>query len=278
MLKDFPAALQPIILQGFLEREFDQALRLRATYRTCAERAPFEAAIANPLTSKYFRRYENELTFPANSVCIAPQLLQGAYVNGKQAAKCLNELARRELYQIYGDEDVVMQARGILNMNDLLNAAGQLLKWDAPKINGFYNCYLDSVSTRQLFADPDFRQFLWGSSSAVLRRGTTNDFLGLRFMPVSETASRPHPTLPGIVTRTPIICAAGAVLERTYAGMASSDVAPPDSIVAIVDDVAMVTRAPRDDVIGQSWYWIGDFIAPTVDGVGKRAVVIEHAG
>ena len=32
-ISNFPAALQPIIQQGFLEREFQQALRSRLGYR-----------------------------------------------------------------------------------------------------------------------------------------------------------------------------------------------------------------------------------------------------
>ena len=32
-IQNFPAALQPIIQQGFLEREFQQALRSRLGYR-----------------------------------------------------------------------------------------------------------------------------------------------------------------------------------------------------------------------------------------------------
>ena len=48
-----------------------------------------------------------------------------------------------------------------------------------------YNCYLDPVSARQLFADPDFKQLFQGATSAnqVFRQGMTNDFLGLRFIP-----------------------------------------------------------------------------------------------
>ena len=37
-IQNFPAALQPIIQQGFLEREFQQALRSRLGYRACADR------------------------------------------------------------------------------------------------------------------------------------------------------------------------------------------------------------------------------------------------
>ena len=49
-----------------------------------------------------------------------------------------------------------------------------------PEIDGVYNCYLDPVSARQLFADPDFKQLFQGATSAnqVFRQGMTNDFLG----------------------------------------------------------------------------------------------------
>ena len=37
-IQNFPVSLQPIIQQGFLEREFAQALRSRLGYRACADR------------------------------------------------------------------------------------------------------------------------------------------------------------------------------------------------------------------------------------------------
>ena len=37
-IQNFPVSLQPIIQQGFLEREFQQALRSRLGYRACADR------------------------------------------------------------------------------------------------------------------------------------------------------------------------------------------------------------------------------------------------
>ena len=68
-----------------------------------------------------------------------------------------------------------------------------------PEIDGAYNCYLDPVSARQLFADADFRQLFQGatSTSQVFRQGMVNDFLGLRFVPTTEAYVQPHPTLGG---------------------------------------------------------------------------------
>ena len=49
-IQNFPAALQPIIQQGFLEREFQQALRSRLGYRACADREEIAVGIGETLT------------------------------------------------------------------------------------------------------------------------------------------------------------------------------------------------------------------------------------
>jgi hypothetical protein len=95
------------------------------------------------------------------------------------------------------------------------------------------------------------------------------------------------------VVRRPIICGQGALIEGDFAGMADPDVAPKDSIVVMVGGVAMVTREPIDrlqQIIAQSWYWMGGFCAPSdtttnpttiptaTNAAFKRAVMIEHIG
>ena len=89
------------------------------------------------------------------------------------------------------------------------------------------------------------------------------------------------------------MCGQGALIEGSYAGMGADDTAPANSIVSIVDGVAMVTREPVDrlqQIIAQSWYWMGGYCAPsdtttttaTVptanNAAFKRAVMIEHVG
>ena len=49
-ISNFPLALQPIIQQGFLEREFQQALRSRLGYRACADREDISVGIGETLT------------------------------------------------------------------------------------------------------------------------------------------------------------------------------------------------------------------------------------
>ena len=440
-IQNFPAALQPIIQQGFLEREFFQALRSRLGYRACADREEFAVGIGEtltktraglkptvttPLAPSTNTNFDNGLTpttwgveqytitinhyaattdlnMVTNRVGIASQFLQNAFVNGEQAARSLDELARNALFNSYfggntrvrvtlattGTAVLVDDIRGFQNafvngvqqpvsnsnplsvtfgvdaytytllsaiadaanvstapngisglltfsgnvsvsdgtagnpivaanasvivrpsqrsnssalmagdtlvMSNLLDAVAKLRVNAVPEIDGAYNCYLDPVSARQLFADPDFKQLFQGATSAnqVFRKGMTNDFLGLRFMPTTEAFVQAHPTLAGLLIRRPIICGQGALIEGAFAGMAAEDVAPADSIVAMVDGVAMVTREPIDrlqQIIAQSWYWMGGYCTPSdtttspitiptaTNATFKRAVMVEHIG
>ncbi len=439
-IQNFPTALQTIIQQGFLEREFQQALASRLGYRMIADREQFaigigetltrtraglKPSVTTPLAPSSNTNLDNGLT-PGNwgveqytisinhyastmdlnmvtaRVGIASQFLQNAYSNGEQAARSLDELARNALFAPYfggntrvrtslgsaGPAVAVDDVRGFqtvfvngvmtpvgtngatltvtvgadayvcsavtvdgsnvsttpggisglltfgsnvsvsdatagntvqasnasiikrpnartntsqivatdtLTMSSLLDAVASLRVNAVPEIDGVFNCYLDPISARQLFADNDFRQLFQGATSAnqVFKSGMINDFLGLRFMPTTEAYVQAHPTIAGLNVRRPIICGKGALVEGDFAGMAASDVAPKDAIISMVDGVAMVTREPLDrlqQIIAQSWYWIGGFCCPSdtttnastiptaTNASYKRAVMIEHAG
>ena len=438
-ISNFPAALQPIIQQGFLEREFQQAMSSRLGYRACADREEFSVGIGETLTKtraglkpsvttpviaaantnldngltptgwgveQYTLTINHyaattDLNMVTSRVGIASQFLTNAAINGEQAARSLDELARNALFSPYfggntrvrtalgsagpavsvddlrgfttvfvnGAQSVVggttsltvtvgsgvytligttadavnvstapggvsgtltfssnvsasdgslgsavqsavastiirpnvrgttagLQSGDTLTMSALLDAVSKLRLNAVPEIEGAYNCYLDPVSARQLFADNDFRQLFQGATSAnqVFRSGMVNDFLGLRFVPTTEAYVQSHPTLAGAVVRRPIVVGQGALIEGDFAGMAAEDVAPTDSIVSVVDGIAMVTREPIDrlqQIIAQSWYWIGGFCAPSdtmtnptvvptaTNAAFKRAVMIEHLG
>ncbi len=439
-IQNFPLALQPIIQQGFLEREFEHALASRLGYRMIADREQFaigigetltrtraglKPSVTTPLAPSSNTNLDNGLT-PGNwgveqytisinhyastmdlnmvtsRVGIASQFLQNAYANGEQAARSLDELARNALFAPYfggntrvrttlgsaGPALAVDDVRGFqtafvngvmtpvgtsgatltvtvganayvcasaavdgtnlsttpggisgvlvfasnvsvadgtagntvqasnasiikrpnartntsqivatdtLTMSALLDAVASLRVNAVPEIDGVFNCYLDPISARQLFADNDFRQLFQGATSAnqVFKSGMINDFLGLRFMPTTEAYVQAHPSIAGLNVRRPIICGKGALVEGDFAGMAASDVAPKDAIISIVDGIAMVTREPLDrlqQIIAQSWYWIGGFCCPSdtttnattvptaTNASYKRAVMIEHAG
>ncbi|MCC6716815.1 MAG: DUF4043 domain-containing protein [Acetobacteraceae bacterium] len=438
-ISNFPAALQPIIQLGYLEREFQQALHSRLGYRAIADRMSFsvgigetltktraglKAPVTTPLAASSNTNLDNglvpsgfsveqftitldhyaattDLNMVTSRVGIANQFLQNAAINGEQAARSLDELARNALFAAYfggntrvrttlgapgvnvavddvrgfervfvngmqttvgggatllvsvggnnytlvgvsvdssnnatapggksgvltfstnvsvadataGNAVVAINASAIarpnnrattaaltasdtLTMGTLLNAVATLRLNAVPEIDGVYNCYLDPVSARQLFGDADFRQLFTGATSAnqVYARGMINEFLGLRFIPTTEAYVQGHPAINGAVVRRPIVCGKGALIEGGFAGLGADDLAPQNSIVSIVDGIAMVTREPIDrlqQIIAQSWYWIGGFCAPSdvttssatvptaTNAAFKRAVMIEHFG
>jgi hypothetical protein len=440
-IQNFPVSLQPIIQQGFLEREFQQALTSRLGYRAVADREDFAVGIGETLTKtraglrpsvttplapstntnldngltpgtwgveQYTLTLYNyastmDLNVVTSRVGIASQFLQNAYVNGQQAARSLDDLARNALFNAYfggnswvritistpgpsvsvddlrgfqtafvnGVQQAVsvsnplavtvgsdaynvigaapdgtnvsttpggisgvltfasnvtvadgavgntvlsatgslilrpnarsnttlLQAGDTLAMSNVLDAVANLRVNAVPDIDGAYNCYLDPISARQLFADQDFQRLFIGTTSAVEvfrpGQGVVNEFLGLRFVLTNESYVQPSLILPGAMIRRPIIVGQGALIEGDFAGMASEDVAPDNSIVSMVDGVCMVTREPIDrlqQIIAQSWYWIGGFCAPSdtttnsttvataTNANFKRAVMIEHIG
>jgi hypothetical protein len=440
-IQNFPLALQPIIQQGFLEREFQQALRSRLGYRACADREAFAVgigetltktraglrpAVTTPLAPSTNTNLDNgmtastwgveqytltinhyastmDLNMVTSRVGIASQFLQNAYVNGEQAARSLDDLARNALFAAYfggntrvrvtltaagpavAVDDVrgfqagfvngvqqpvspanpllvtigadvytligtaadatnvstapggisgvltlsanasvsdatagisvqsataslilrpnartntgLIQATDTLTMSNVLDAVANLRLNAVPDVDGAYNCYMDPISARQLFADQDFQRLFIGATSAneVFKpgQGVVNDFLGLRFVLTNEAYVQPHPTIAGAMIRRPIVVGRGALVEGDFAGMAAADVAPADAIVSVVDDVCMVTREPIDrlqQIIAQSWYWMGGFCAPldttttsltvptATNASFKRAVMIEHIG
>jgi hypothetical protein len=160
--------------------------------------------------------------------------------------------------------------------------------------NQLFNLYLDNVSMRQLFADQDFKLMYQGQyGSKEAKTGQVFQLMGANFIPTTEALTQVHPTNGALTVRRPILCAPGALVEGDFAGMEqkAKDIAGGNSEIQMIDSVAQVVRAPIDrlqQIIAQSWFWIGGFVAPTdatansniIPTAGaqylKRSVVIEH--
>ncbi|PXX42222.1 hypothetical protein [Aquitalea magnusonii] len=159
-----------------------------------------------------------------------------------------------------------------------------------------FNFYLDNVSMRQLFADQDFKLMYQGQyGSPEARQGKVFQLMGVNFIPTTEALVQAAGSNVPVRTRRPILCAPGALVEGDFAGMEQKahETWGINSEVQVVDGVVQVTRGPLDrlqQIVAQSWFWIGGFVAPTdatanqtiIPTAGsqylKRAVVIEHAG
>lgn len=177
-----------------------------------------------------------------------------------------------------------------LTMQIVLAAIAQMRSNNIPSIGGNYNVYLDDQQLLGLFKDPDFKLLYRGAyGSDTYLSGQIIELLGARFITTTEA---PQQTIAGVAVHRAIVCGQGALIEGDYASTGYADVDNPDSLKVMVDDICMVTREPLDrlqQIIAQSWYWIGGFCVPTditanptiiptaSNAYYKRAIVIESA-
>jgi hypothetical protein len=178
----------------------------------------------------------------------------------------------------------------LLTMGLCLDAVAQLRNNGVPARNGMYDVFLDNKSARQLFADPDFKVLFQGQDAArEFREGRVIELLDCRFNPTTEALQQ---TLGSVAVKRPIVCGAGALIEGDFAGMGETDTGTNDAILNVIDDIVQVTRPPVDrlqQIIAQSWYWIGGYAVPTdvtanqniiptaAPSYLKRAIVLETA-
>ena len=179
-----------------------------------------------------------------------------------------------------------------LTMQTVLAGVADLRSNNVPPVteSGLYHCYIDDRQLLGLFQDGDFKLLYRGAyASETYKNGQIIDLMGVRFIPTNQS---PQQTLGGVSIHRAIICGQGAIIEGNYSEIGYSDVGEADSLKVMVDDVCMVTREPLDrlqQIIAQSWYWIGGFALPTdatantliiptaTNSYYKRAVVLESA-
>ena len=174
-ISNFPVALQEAIQSGFLEREFQEALRSRLGYRACADqevfavgigetltktRAGLRPAVTTPIIASQNTNLDNGLT-PSNwgveqytltlqhyaatsdlnvvtsRVAIADMFLRNAATNGEQAARSLDDLARNALFAPY--------MGGNTRVRTTLTSAGPQVAVD--DIRGFQQGWVYGVPT-----------------------------------------------------------------------------------------------------------------------------------
>jgi hypothetical protein len=188
---------------------------------------------------------------------------------------------------------VSLVSTDVLTLGVIEDAVAQLRN-NTGLVNAIFNLYLDNVSMRQLFADQDFKLMYQGQyGSKEARWGQVFQLMGVNFVPTTEAITQTHPSTASLTVRRPILCAPGALVEGDFAGMTekAKEMTDANSEIMLIDGVVQVIRGPIDrlqQIIVQSWFWIGGFVAPTdatansniIPTAGsqylKRAIVIEH--
>ncbi|MFF9279517.1 hypothetical protein [Streptomyces griseosporeus] len=173
-------------------------------------------------------------------------------------------------------------------------AVARLRKMNVPTINGYYTAHIDPDTETQLFDDPDFKQALQGRvDSPVYQDLSIGRFGGIDWVRNNELPTVQAGTTGTVTVHRPIVFGQEALVSAPFDGMgnmlAETDVSDVPSIQMIGPangvQVAYIVRPPQDrlqQIVSQSWSWVGDFGVPSDATSGdaalfKRAVVLEHA-
>ena len=181
---------------------------------------------------------------------------------------------------------------GKLTMGMILAGKAQMSANGVPVNDntGFYHMYLDPIQAIGLYSDSAFQQFFRGQvTTEEYRQGVVAELLGVRII---ETNLNPQQSLAGLSIRRGILCGQGALVEGAFTNTAYADAvgANAPGMIEVVENIAHVTREPLDalqQVITQSWSYIGGFAVPSdttanpntlptaSNAAFKRAVVME---
>ncbi|WP_118181294.1 DUF4043 domain-containing protein [Paraburkholderia phosphatilytica] len=164
----------------------------------------------------------------------------------------------------------------------------QLRSNGVPSVGGAYPTFISDNQMKGLFKDPEFQLLYRGRyESTPWRTGMVVELLGARFIPTTEALLQ---TLNGNTVQRAIMCGQGALIEGDYESTGYQETAGNNAEMAMVDAVCMVTREPLDrlqQIVAQSWYYIGGFCVPTditatqliiptaSTAYFKRAVILE---
>lgn len=184
-----------------------------------------------------------------------------------------------------------LQSGDTLTMQLILDAVAELRSNGVPDIGGKYNCYLDHISANQLFADEKFQLLYRGATlqDPVYQNAEIVTGLDVRFI---RSTQAPQQVLGNFNIRRPIICGAKVLIEGTFEGQTAAAERMADGMghIEVVDDVVQIIRPQLDrlqQIISQSWFWIGGYVAPTDatannfiiptanNAYYKRAIVLE---
>lgn len=160
-------------------------------------------------------------------------------------------------------------AGDVLTMAQLLQAKQILVANSVrPFANGMYRMIVDPFQALPLYQDQAFQRFQIGRAgdSNEYKRGHIANLLGIELIESEMTPIQA--SLGGGRIHRGVLMGEGVLIESDYTNTGYGNVANvlDSEMMTVTDGIAHITRPPLDrlgQVITQSWYFAGGFVAPT---------------
>jgi hypothetical protein len=168
----------------------------------------------------------------------------------------------------------------LLTMELFLDVISYLESNNVPTMpDGFYHCFLDNKSSKQLFSDPEF-QLLYrgrGMNDPVYRKAKIFEGLNVRFFVTTQAPQQLQSATTGALVRRPIVCGADVLVEGTFAGQVEvlNSAMKGNGHFDVVEDIVHIVRPPIDrlqQIVAMSWSWTGGYALPS-DATANRTVI-----
>jgi hypothetical protein len=168
----------------------------------------------------------------------------------------------------------------ILTMDLFISAVSYLESNNVPTMDdGFYHCFLDDKSSKQLFNDEDFKLLYRGATlrDPVYKKALIKEGLNIRFFVTTQAPQQLQAGSSGLLIHRPIICGADTLIEGTFAGQEEvlESSMKGNGHFDIADKVVHIVRPPIDrlqQIVAMSWAWSGGYAVPT-DATANRSVI-----
>lgn len=168
----------------------------------------------------------------------------------------------------------------ILTMQTFIDTISYLESNNIPTMpDGYYHCFLDNISSKQLFSDPDFKLLYRGATfrDPVYKKAKIQEGLNIRFFETTQAPQQLQTGNAGPLVHRPMICGADVLVEGTFAGQEEvlESSMKGNGHFDVVDKVVHIVRPPIDrlqQIVAMSWSWTGGYAVPT-DATANRAVI-----
>jgi hypothetical protein len=241
----------------------------------------YAADITNTSSTRYIYDTEGNIIYGTGGISGTLTFSSNVSVNDGTAGNAVVSVYAPAIFRPNNRATTaLLQAGDLLSMELFIDVISYLESNNVPTMpDGFYHCFLDNKSSKQLFSDPEF-QLLYrgrGLQDPVYKKAKIFEGLNVRFFVTTQAPQQLQSATSGALIRRPVVCGADVLVEGTFAGQVQvlNSAMKGNGHFDVIEDIVHIVRPPIDrlqQIVAMSWSWTGGYALPT-DATANRTVI-----